>query len=514
MSPVPRTGRDPTHRAALAVALIASVAVAWPATAGAVKFTEPTPVLQWDPGPPTNFFGAKAITVDPFGDVYVVRVTGTSGGGSFQIQKYKHNGAPIAGPFDAPQTGFASGGLATDPQGHVFVVVPGGATSAHLREFTSGGGELGELNAPQLQGTTIAFDGAGHLYGNGYDAAHNPALNEYAISGETVQLIASTPFPGSPNTEFAPFNFLGLTTDDAGNVYASGESTGARFLAKYSPGLSSLSGYLESCPSKGPCFGGFGLAFTHTGFGAEVVPTVYAGGGYGGGASTSNFYRMGVYETAVPPPSSTAYLGSFGPAPVPGGAFASAPQVAASPCHAAVYVLASVFGGPNTTFNGNQVQEFDTHAPATPCAVPVVSAVSAFKPSYVMKKAGRSPRPCTPCAELLASGAFAQAGRASTASAGATSSKGKPKPGILLRFQSSAAADVTFLFSKKGRKPKARKRLGGFVYAAQAGENVFRFSGALHRGHPLAPGTYRVQASGGAGKQSFRLTVRKPPKRR
>jgi hypothetical protein len=507
-----------TLSAIFAVALLAALAAAPAATAAPAIFIAPSFIRQWDPGPPTsNFQDAKAITVDPFGDVYVLRITGTSGAGSFQIQKYQEDGTHIAGPFDVPQTGFPAGGFATDPQGHLFVTVPGGPTSSHLREFTSGGGELGELNTPQLLGTAIAFDAAGHLYGNGYDAAHNPALNEYTVSGSTAQLINSTPYPGSPNTGFFPYNFFGLTTDDAGNVYASGKSTSSSFLAKYSPGLSSLTGYLESCPSSGDgCFGGFGLAFTNTGFTTGVTPTVYAGGGYGGGAASTNFYRMGIYRTAgdVPSVSSGDYLVSFGPAPVPSGAFANAPQVAASPCHAAIYILASVFGGPNGTFNGNEVQEFDTHAPATPCAVPAVSVVSGFEKSYKLKKPSNTSTPCVPCAVLLPSGAFAQASAASVASLGATVSKRRKKrrSGVLLRFNSSAAADVTFLVNKLPARKRHGKRhgvrkLGGFVYAAQPGQNSLRFSGVLRKGHQLRPGSYKVLVFGGGNKRRFHLTV-------
>jgi hypothetical protein len=496
--------------------LLGSLAAAPSASAVRANFIAPSFVRQWDPGPPAaNFKGAIAIDADPFGDVYVLRVTSSTGGGGFRIQKYRHDGTPVSGAFDATQPGFVPGGLATDAQGHVFVSVSGGVNNAHLREYTSGGGLLGEFDAPQLQGTAIAFDPAGHLYGNGWDAAHKPALNEYVVSGGTVPLIASTPYPGSPNGGFFPYNFIGLTTDDAGNVYASGESTTDRFLAKYAPGLTGQIGLLEDCPKETACFGGFGLAFTHTGFLSGPTPTLYSGGGYGGGAAPSNFYRMGIYSTAadVPSGSKSDYLGSFGPAPVTSGAFASAPLVAASACHAAVYLLVSEFGGPNSTFNGNEVQQFDTHVPPTPCAVPVASAVSGFKQKYTMKKpASNTPKPCTPCAELLASGQFATASRA-VPSGIATGSRKRTRGGVLLRFNSSAAADVTFLFTKKPKGKKPRK-LGGFVYAAQAGANSLRFSGILHRRKALRPGTYRVSVSGGAESRRFKLIVAKPRRRR
>jgi hypothetical protein len=489
---------------------LGSLAGAPPATAFPANFIAPSFVRQWDPGPPAqNFRGAIAITADPFGDVYVLRVTDASGGGSFRIQKYQQDGTPITGAFDATQTGLPPGGLATDPQGHVFVAVAGDVNSSRLREYTSAGGLLGELKVPQLQGTAIAFDAAGHLYGNGYDAAHKPALNEYTVSAGTVQLIASMPYPGSPNTGFFPSNFIGLAIDDAGNVYASGESTTDRFLAKYAPGLTGQIGLLEDCPKETACFGGFGLAFTHTGFLGGPTPTLYSGGGYGGGAAQSNFYRMGIYSPVadVPSGSKSDYLGSFGPAPVPSGAFASAPLVAASPCRASVYILASVFGGPNSTFNGNEVQQFDTHVAPTPCAVPVASAISGFKHKYTMKKpASGTPKPCTPCAELLASGQFATTSR-TVLSGIATGSKKRTRGGVLWRFNSSAAADVTFLFKKKPRKGRRARSLGGFVYPAQVGANGLRFSGNLHRGKPLRPGTYRVSVSGGGEGRRFKLII-------
>ncbi len=84
---------------------------------------------------------------------------------------------------------------------------------------------------------------------------------------------------------------------------------------------------------------------------------------------------------------------------------------------------------------------------------------------------------------------------------------------MLLRFNSSAAADVTFLFSRKSGKKQKPRSLGGFIYAAQAGQNLLRFSGALHRGRPLRPGTYRVAVYGGANRKRFKLTV-SPPRRR
>ncbi len=502
-------------------ALTYSSAVAT-AEAAPPDLTHPSFVRQWDPGSPSadSSTGARSITVDPFGNVYVLRVLSGTGAGSFRVQKYAHDGTPIASGFDNPLTGFVNDGFATDPQGHVFVTVPGGSAGAVVREFTSGGGELAQLNVPRLVGTTIAFDTSGHMYGNGRDAAGNPALNEYMLSGGSVALLNSTPYPGSPNTGFFPYNFFSVATDAAGYVYASGVSSAGPFLNKYGSGLSGPIGQLEACSVAGSCFGGFSLSFGYSLLlSSGTTPTIFSGGGYGGGVSSSNFYKAGVYRTDadVPTVRTTDYLGSFGPDPVPGGAFASAAQLAASPCHAAVYLLASVYGGPNSTYSGNEVQEFDTHAAATLCAIPPIAAVAGFKKSYVLKKLGKKgSKPCTPCAELLRSGALARASdsqlAASSAARSKHSKKKKKRAGVKLRFRSAAAADVTFLFTRvggKGHGRHKRKRLGGFIYAAHAGRNAFRFSGALHKGRPLHRGRYRVTASGGQGKQRFRLVIKR-----
>ncbi len=495
-----------------AVAASTCLAVAASAQAAPVILNPPTFVRQWDPGPPNGSnTGAKAIATDPFGDVYVLMAVSGSGGGSFRVQKYTYDGNPISSGFDNPLTGFVSGGLATDPEGHVYVAATG-AGGANLREFTPAGGELADYNVPQFQGSTIAIDSGGRFYANGSDAGGKPALNEYKFSGGTAQLVNSTPYPGSPSGSFFPYNFIGVTTDDAGNVYASGVATGGPFLAKYGPGLSGPTGHLELCAAPGSCFGGFGLAFGASLKGATPFPAIFAGGGYGGGAASDNFYKAGVYATTgdVPSGSNSDYLGSFGPAPVPGGASATAPYLASSPCRSALYILASVFGGPGATYNGNEVQQFDTQVPGGPCATPPVALVSQFKKKYLLKRVRVSPTPCTPCAVLLPSGAFARDRSTAAATASNARRKHKSRAGVVLKFKSSRAADVTFLFTRvvhrRHKKPK-RHRLGGFVYAASQGRNSLRFTGVLRNKRPLKPGTYRVAATGGIGKSHFTLVV-------
>jgi len=128
--------------------------------------------------------------------------------------------------------------------------------------------------------------------------------------------------------------------------------------------LSGSISYLEDCTDPAQCFGGFGVVFATTGGETGAQPTVYAAGAYGD-HNSSNFDRVGVYGTTPGPPGTSQYLGSYDQQPVPGGTFTNVGQLAASPCHAAIYEIVNVFGGPNGTFNDQFVQQFDTHAAPT-----------------------------------------------------------------------------------------------------------------------------------------------------
>jgi hypothetical protein len=471
--------------------LAALLSVLLVSTASAA-FLAPSFVRQWQVGSPS---GGSGIATDPFGNVFVISGVGP---GSDKVTKYAHDGAAAAGQW--PQTVSGSSGIATDPVGHVYVGV-----GSQLLEYTNGGGFLGAFKPSGLGPGPIVFDAAGNLYSNG-TAQGQRTVNEYHFNGTKWKLIHSGPYPGSPNTGFFPVGFLGLTVDADGSVYGSAVSTTNRSLLKFPPSLGGAATFLEDCAGNvqtPTCFGGFRLAFTR----ADVSttgpeqPVVFAAGGFGGG-DTSNFYRMGVYATNGGPAGTSRHLGSYGQQPVPGNFFTNVGAVAASPCHAAVYEQVNIFGNPNNTFSGYAIQEFDTHAAATPCATAFTASVKGLAKKYVLSSPSKSAsRPCVPCAPLLPSGAFA-----AQAESAAVASK-KKKRGVVISYKSSAPADTTFLFKRiAGHGPK--KKLGGFVYAAHAGKNAPRFSGALRKGKRLSPGVYRVAVSAGQNQRRFKLIVR------
>lgn len=508
-----QTTRRNTLRLALVGAALWLGLLAGAPTASAF-FEAPPFVRQWEVGPANASGGASlSITVDPFGDLYVLQ---SLGGGSAQIHKYHDDGTPAAGSW-APLAEAGGGGIAADPQGHLYLGI-----GSRLLEFTSSGGLLAEFQPPQFADqVSLAIDHSGNIYATGTDAGGKPSLNEYARSGNTLALIGSASFPGTPDSHFSPNNFLGLAVDESGNVFASGISTSERFLLEYGPGLSGPPTYLESCPNAGQCFGGFGIASATASAsekGVNPAPVVFAAGGYGKGAPSEDFYKTGVYATPGGALGTSQYLGSFATHPLASKAGTDIASVAASPCHASLYLLVNVFGGPNTTIDENVVQQFGTRAPATPCALVPVAAVSGFSPRYLLRPLASAKGPCTPCAAFSAAGAYLSALGASGAPAGAEAAsakkpkgKGKAKKGgVWLKFNSSAAADATFTLTRKAKGKRKAKTVGGFVYPALAGANAVQFSGVLSKGHPLAPGTYMVGVTAGSGKTRFKIEIPPP----
>jgi hypothetical protein len=457
------------------------------ASSASAQLIAPAFVRQWTP-PGT---GNGGIAADPFGNVFVL--SGAS------VSKYAHDGVELDGGWPIPSA--LAHGIATDPQGHVYL----GNANMQLLEYTNGGGFLGSFKPTGFEGSVLAFDGAGDLYSNGIDANGGRAVNQYHFNGTKWKRVHSAPYPGSPNTGFYPPGFLGLTVDSDGSVYASAISTTNRYLLKFPPALGGAAGYLEDCPNATPpdCFGGFGLAFTQADVsaGGPQQPVVFSAGGFGD-SNTSNFYRMGIYATNAGGPGTSRYLGSYDQHPVPGVPVTAVGSVAASPCRASVYELVSVFGGPGSTFSSYQVQQFDTHAAATSCATAFTAAVSGFAKKYVLTKPGGGTQPCIPCASVLKSGAIASSAGAEAAA----SKKKKEGGGVAITYKSSAAADTTFQFKRiGGRGP--HKKLGGFIYAARAGKNAPRFSGVLRKKVALSPGTYKVTVSAGQKKKKFKLIV-------
>jgi hypothetical protein len=489
-----RRGRSFGHTL-VGVPLLAALISVLIASSASAAFAPPSFVRQWD-APSVGASGG--IATDPFGNVFVI--TGV-GGPTEKITKYTHDGAIASGQW--PQSFTGTGGIASDPVGRVYVGV-----GSQLLQYTNGGGFLGAVELPRLGAGPLAFDLAGNLYANGTAKNGQRTVNEYRFNGTKWKVIHSAPYPGSPNTGFFPVGFLGLTVDSDGSVYGSAISTTNRSLLKFPPSLGGAATYLEDCPSPAQnptCFGGFGLAFTRadvsTTSGEE--PVVFAASGFGGG-DLANFYRMGVYATNGGPAGSSRYLGSYPQQPVPGGHFTNVGYVAASPCRSAVYEQVNIFGNPGGTFSGYSIQQFDTHAATTPCATAFTSSIKGFAKKYVLASRSKgAARPCVPCASVLPSGAFASA-----AGPGAVASKkGRKRTGVTISYKSSAAADATFLF-KRASGPGPKKKLGGFVNAARAGKNSFRFSGALRKGKRLGPGVYRVTVSAGQNKRRFRLIVR------
>ncbi len=500
-------------RFALAGALI-GLGLLGAAPSASAFFEAPPFIRQWEAGPASaSGTAAEAITVDPFGDLYVLR---NVGGGSAQILKYYDDGTPAPGSWGATIENARSAGIAADPEGHLYV-----GAGNRLLEFTADGGLLGEFQPPQfLDHDALAIDSSGNLYATGTDANGQPAVNEYARSGNAINLINSATYPGTPDTNFFPNNFLGLAVDEGGHLFASGQSTAEHFLLEYGPGLSGPPTHLESCPSGGQCFGGFGIASANALASVKSVqaaPVVFAAGGYGNGAPSEDFYKTGVYATPGGAVGTSQYLDSFAAHPLVSKASTDIAAVAASPCQASIYLLVNVFGGANDTISENVVQQFNTRAAPIPCPLVPVAAISGFSKRYLLRPLVDAAGPCTPCAALSAAGTnlgrpdlARRVARSASAAALQRDSKGKRKRGgVWLKFQSNVAADATFTLTRQARGGRKAAKLGGFIYPTIAGANAVRFSGVLRKGHPLGPGTYRVRVSAGAGKSSFKIDV--PP---
>jgi hypothetical protein len=377
-----------------------------------------------------------------------------------------------------------------------------GRGQPRLLEYTADGGLLAAIPAKRLLGTSLDSNRLGRIYANGFTASHKPAINEYLIKGAKSKLKATGFYPGKPGGGIAPANFLGIAVGPSGDVYGSGASSAGDFLARFVGGLGAPVSYLEKCPvASGACFGGFGIEVASTAYPPNPAePKVYAAGGYGNGAASSNFYATGIYRSVG---DFSQYEGSFDPIPLPGAISVVPYDVAGSPCGGFVYTLDSRFGGPNSTYDGALIQEFRTHAPAPLCSPAAPRAdLSAGRHRYTMREAELATSPCTPCAKVLPSGRYSNR----LDPAGERAAARRKRAGIGLRFGASAAADATFLFRRvAGQGPKTS--LGGFVYPARKGRNRIRFSGVLREGYPLTPGAYHVTASAGAGRLHLRLKV-------
>jgi hypothetical protein len=479
------------------IAALCLAACFWTAAPAGAAFVAPTFIRQWSAGSNPNQ-DVSGIDVDRSGRVYMLL---HGGGDSFRVLRFRPDGKAVPGQWAKPIPGFTGGGLTTDQQGHVLIAADLGSQQPRLLEYTPDGGLLAAIPAKRLYGSALDVDRGGRVYATGRSASGRPSINEYVVSGAKSKVIASAIYPGTPSDDFFPANFFGLAVAPSGTVYASGASTASSFLARYEVGLGPPISYLEKCPEADDgCFGGFGLEVAATAFPPDPAQQmVYAAGGYGNGADPGNFYATGIYRTFGDP---SQYQGSFNPAPLPASSAIIPFDTAGSPCGGLLYTLNSRFGGPGNTYDGVEVQEFDTHAPRNPCPPSPRAELSGLKNRYTLRVARHATSPCTPCAKLLPSGRYSNSQGPGEGRAAAR----RQRAGVTLRFRASAAADVTFTVKRVAGRG-AKTSLGGFVFPARRGHNRVRFSGVLREGRPLSAGAYRVTASAGATRRHLRLRV-------
>ena len=425
---------------ALVAALAACTLLALP-TAAHGAFVAPSPIRQWSTGPSNPNFNLSGIGVSRSGNIYALKYRNST---SFRVLDYRPDGTPVPGQWKLIH-GFTAGGLTTDPVGHVLIAGALDRGRARLLEYTADGGLLAAIPAKRLYGGSLDSDRHGRIYANGTSPSGKPSINEYSIFGAKSKLIATGSYPGKPSDNFFPANFLGIAVGPSGNVYGSGTSTTSNFLARFVGGLGPPVSFLEQCPAASDaCFGGFGVGVASTAFSPDPAePMVYAAGGYGNGADSGNFYATGIYRAFGDP---SQYQGSFNPIPLPGSTLAVPYDAAGSPCRGFVYTLNSRFGGPGATYDGAIVQQFRTHAPAPLCSPSPKAELTGLKRRYSLRPARHANAPCSPCAKLLPSGAYAN--RPAAAAQSAARVPRRPRAGLVLRFRASAAADVTFAFKR------------------------------------------------------------------
>lgn len=470
------------------VILAFAISLILPAGSGAAGgLSTPSFVRSWEATPE-----GIQVAVDPGGDILVLTRKSTN---ARQVFRFTAEGAPVAdGGFEVPGQ---YGGLATDSAGHVYV-----AGSGELRMYTSTGGLLAtfELERP-VQGR-VAVDANDHVYLTESGGNSAPVINEYAFEGGEPTLVHTAPFIGDADPIYVPQGYFDVVTDSTGYVYANGNSTSNRYIARFPPGFVGPHELLDDCSGAGyyNCFPGSGLAIAMSRFTSGDEEALYVAGGR---TDTSVSTRGTQVHSLTRPTGGRQH---FGPQPDPSGAGVSAFDVAASPCRASVYTLNAVFGGPNGTFSGNRIEQYDTHVAPTACAGPRVAAIGDLnKRVYRLRAVKSAPGPCTRCAAILPSGEFARPGAGRRLPRGAATAK--PTRGAKLKFDTSVGGDLTFAF--RGPRGKKAKRRGGFVYAAHVGPNTVRFTGVIRKGRPLAAGSYRatVRTVDGATVERFKVQL-------
>jgi hypothetical protein len=483
----------PSPGAAFATAVLAIALVAPSAAGAAGALSTPSFVRSWE-SQPAGTFGTQ-LAVDPTGDVLLLA---KADGGSSLVFRWTADGTPVSALL-VPRVGPAAG-LATDAVGHIYIAGYGA-----LRMYTSSGGLLATFPLSRPMQGKMASDPNGHLFLTEsvlttQVPGGDPVINEYGLdTGEPV-LLHTAAFPGTAADGYSPPGFFDVAVDSAGNVYGNGVSTTNQFIARFPPGLAGPTDFIDSC-SGAACSVGFGLAIANSRFSSGDEEALYVAGGRTSGTPPTDGTQV---DTITPPISGRE---TFGPQPGPGGGFASAVDVAASPCHASVYTLSNIFGGPGSTFSGNRIEQYDTHVPPTACGTLPVAVIGGLNKSlYRLRPIKGAVGPCTPCAALLPTGEFAE--RAVGAESQPGAHQPNPKQGAKLKFDASVAGDLTFTI--RGPLDGHTRRQGGFVYAAHLGANAPRFSGVMRRKHhPLDPGIYRVgvKTIDGATVERFKIQM-------
>ena len=474
-----RAGRA-RSRLALVAAVGALGLIAPSAASAQVQFEAPQFAGERDT------IGLSELATDPFGNLYA---TGGDLGLSTQLLKFQPDLTPV---FDK-QIGDGEP-IASDSAGRLFV-----AGFSKLRQYTSNAGLLGEWPISGGYKGGMSSDSTDHLYLPDFDGGA-PVLNEYAVVAGTPTVVASTPYVGTPNDGFIPTTFFESAVDAERDVYASGvtEAPDTRFLHRYGPDLTGAPFVLKSCAS--PCGWVNGL---------DVARLQTSGGGGAADFLIADNYpshTIQVYSTGA----GGEPAGSFPVEVTPGSPTMIPVDFASSDCTGSLYILLTLFGGPGTTFSGSRIQRYDTGASTGPCPAPPLAKISGLdKQKYKLVPKLGADGPCIPCVLLGKSGAEARARPAGEPATGAEAVKRARGKGLKLKFESTATADVSFLFRGPTEAKGKPKKRGGFLYAAVAGKNKLKFTGLLKKRKPLPPGTYKTTVSDAAGQtlEKFKTKV-------
>ncbi len=461
----------------MTIAAIGVLSLAAANASAQVPFVAPQMVAERDT------VGLSELETDPFGNLYA-----TGGSENPGLLKFHPDLTPI---FD--QSIPDGRPIASDSAGRLFI-----AGNKVLRQYTSNGGLLGEWEISKGEKGGMSSDSTNHFYVPEYDGGA-PVLNEYAVVTGTPTVVASTPYVGTPNGGFVPGTFFETTVDDERDVYASGvtEAPETRFLHRYGPDLAGAPFAVKSCP------GGAGCGWVTA---LDVARLLSAGGmGAADYLLADNYTSTNIQAYSTGPGGQP--VGSFPVEITPGSPTIIPVDFASSDCTGSLYILHSVFGNPDGTYSGSRIQRYDTGAATGPCPTPPLATISGLdKAKYEFLPKPGAGVPCIPCVVLGKSGAEAKA--RSSAGRGAAK-RARSAKGLKLKFESTATADVSFLFRGPTEGKGKLKKRGGFLYAAGAGTNKLKFTGVLKKHKPLRPGTYKTTVRDAAGQtlEKFKTKV-------